>query len=84
MTLFVDPAALPDLAGGGAPVLLAHAGVARAGDLALPGVALWLATPAQDGARLHRPGDDPSLAAISPQVFVLAHCTHRISSSVRL
>jgi hypothetical protein len=66
MTLFVDPAALRDLSAGAAPVLLAHAGVARAGDLALPGLALWLATPEPgDGGgavRLHRPGGDPSLA----------------------
>lgn len=65
MTLFVDPSALRDLAGGGAPVLLAHAGVAGAETLALPGLSLWLATPAPGaggGVRLHRPGDDPSRA----------------------
>ena len=65
MTFFVDPSALRDLAGGGAPLLLAHAGVAGAESLALPGLALWLATPASGGdggVHLHRPGDDPSRA----------------------
>lgn len=77
MTLFVDPGVLRDLAGGGSPILLAHVGVARAEDLALPGLSLWLATPARDGdgARLHRPGDDPSRATFAlpaPPAGILA------------
>ena len=65
MTLLVDPATLRDRAGGGAPLLLAHAGVAGAGDLALPGLSLWMATPGDDGGtRLHRPGEDPALATL--------------------
>ena len=65
MTLLVDPSALRDLAGGGAPLLLAHAGVEEADELALPGLALWLATPGAGGdARLHRPGEDPALATL--------------------
>jgi len=75
VTLFVDAAALQGLAGGGAPVLLAHAGVARVGDLALPGLSLWLATPDGGAVRLHRPGDDPALAALplpAPPAGILA------------
>jgi hypothetical protein len=65
MTLFVNPAALRDLAGGGGPLLLAHSGVDRAPDLALPGLGLWLAAPdGEDDARLHRPGEDASLATL--------------------
>ncbi len=67
MTLLVNPAALRGLAGGGGPLLLAHAAVEAVEDLALPGLALWLATPAGDrgdGLRLHRPGEDPALATL--------------------
>ncbi len=67
MTPTINPAALRDFAGGGAPLLLAHAAVAAVEDLALPGLALWLATPDRDDggrgiARLHRPSEDPALA----------------------
>jgi hypothetical protein len=63
MTLLVDPAALRALAGDGVPILVAHAEVAHAAELALPGLAVWMAA-ASDGGdlRLHRPGEDPACA----------------------
>ena len=65
MTLLVDPAALRSFAGSGVPILVAMAAVERATDLALPGLALWIATAGDGGdARLHRPGDDPAVASL--------------------
>jgi hypothetical protein len=65
MTLFVNPDALRDLAGGGGPLVVAHSGVEGANDLALPGLELWIAAAeGEGGARLHRPGEDPALATL--------------------
>lgn len=63
MTLLIAPADLAALHAG-QPLLLALDAVGDAAALALPGLALWLATPDGDALRLHRFGDAPGMAAV--------------------